>query len=47
MNSSGTNAVKTTAERSNLRNLVQIGTAAVIVLICVEQLRKVLRPILK
>ena len=28
-------------------NLVQIGTAAVIVLICVEQLRKVLRPILK
>ena len=25
MNSSGTNAVKTTAERSNLRNLVQIG----------------------
>lgn len=28
-------------------NLVQIGTAAVTVLICVEQLRKVLRPILK
>ena len=28
-------------------NLVQVGTAAVIVLICVEQLRKVLRPILK
>ena len=28
-------------------NLVQIGTAAVIVMICIEPLRKILRPVLK
>ncbi len=28
-------------------NLVQIGNAAVIVMICIEPLRKILRPVLK